>query len=179
MLKIDLKDKFTSIHFENILSQYYLKSQLDKSIEFDLSKLEWIGIEQTTFLISWINSLAQKSTYISIKLPDLADSPTKSQKTNRLKCLNYLINHWNFLSLLNKSVQSIGDTNAQGKLNQELPYQPLEVIKYNAKTFDSDFSYIYESKLNHFVSYIKTEINDNTFLNYFDNHFLHYSIIKE
>ena len=76
MLEIDLKEKFTSVHFEEVISKYWKSSLEEKNIEFNLTKLEWIAIEQITFLVSWINELTDLNKKVSVLLPSSRDIRT-------------------------------------------------------------------------------------------------------
>lgn len=181
MLQIDLKDKFTSVHFENVLSKYWKASLEEKSVQFNLSRLEWIAIEQVTFLVSWINELADLKKSVSVLLPSSKDiRPTAPIFERRQICVNYLLIDWKLLSLLDPKVQILsGDINSTRKAKRDIPYHKVETIPYEAANFDIDFYELYETAFAGFVNYIEKEIKENTLLNYFDNHFLHYSIIKE
>lgn len=181
MLQIDLKDKFTSVHFEKLLSKYWKASLEENKIEFNLSRLEWIAIEQMTFLVSWINELADLKKSVSILLPSSKDIQTTDPIFKRRQnCVNYLLIEWKLLSLLNPKVQILsGDINSTRKAKRDIPYHRVETMPYDAATFDIDFYELYETAFRGFVNYIEKEIKENTLLNYFDNHFLHYSIIKE
>jgi hypothetical protein len=181
MLQVDLKDKFTSVHFDNVLSKYWNASLEAKEIEFNLSQLEWIAIEQITFLISWINELADLKKNVFILLPSSKDIRTIAPIFKRRQnCVNYLLIDWKLLGLLNPKVQVLsGDINSTRKAKRDIPYHKVEAMPYDASTFDIDFYELYETAFSGFVNYIEKEIKENTLLNYFDNHFLHYSIIKE
>jgi len=181
MLQIDLKDKFTSVHFEKVLSNYWKASLEEKRIEFNLSRLEWVAIEQITFLVSWINELVDLKKNVSVLLPSSKDIQTTDPIFKRRQiCVNYLLIDWKLLSLLNPKVQVLsGDINSTRKAKRDIPYHKVETMPYDASTFDIAFYELYETAFSGFVNYIEKEIKENTLLNYFDNHFLHYSIIKE
>ncbi len=181
MLEIDLKEKFTSVHFEEVISKYWKSSFEEKNIEFNLTKLEWIAIEQITFLVSWINELAALNKKVSVLLPSSRDIRTTDPVFKRRQfCVNYLLIDWKFFALLDERVQKIsGDINATRKAKRDIPYHEVGAMPYDSATFDIDFYELYETALSGFINYIEHEIKENTLLNYFDNHFLHYSIIKE
>lgn len=181
MLQIDLEEKFTSVHFEKVLSKYWEASLEEKKIEFNLTRLEWIAIEQLTFLISWVNELVDLKKSVSISLPSSKDIRTTDPIFKRRQnCVNYLLIDWKLLGLLNPKVQVLsGGINSTRKAKKDIPYHKVETMPYDASTFDIDFYELYETTFSSFVNYIQKEIKENTLLNYFDNHFLHYSIIKE
>ena len=181
MLQIDLKKKFTSVNFEEVISNYWKCSFLEENIEFDLSKLEWIAIEQITFLISWINHLVDSNKKVTIVLQNSNDIDTLDPKFKKRQiCLDYLLIDWGFIILLDKSVQiTSGNIKTTREPKKSIPYQEVGTIRYDAATFDNDFYELYETEFINFINYIEKEIKENTLLNYFDNHFLHYSIIKE
>jgi hypothetical protein len=183
MMEIDLKSKFTSVNFELVLSNYWAASFEETNIEFNLSRLEWIAIEQITFLISWINKLVNqnKRVSVSVLLPSSEDILTTDPIfKRRQKCVDYLLIDWKLLGLLDSKVQIFsGDINSTRKAKRNIPYHEVEIIPYDAATFDNDFFELYETAFSSFINYIEKEIKESTLLNYFDNHFLHYSIIKE
>jgi len=181
MLQIDLKDKFTSVHFEGVISKYWKLSLEETNIEFNLTKLEWIAIEQITFLVSWVNELADLKKNVSVFLPSSKDILTTDPIFKRRQnCVNYLLIDWKFFGLLDERVQKFsGDINATRKAKRDIPYHEVGTMPYDSQTFDIDFYELYETAFSGFVNYIEREIKENTLLNYFDNHFLHYSIIKE
>lgn len=177
-LFIRFEEKLTSANFESFLSKYWSASKKNKEIEFDLSALEWIAIEQTTFLISWINSLSDSGKSLSIRLP--SSGKTRIINARRQQCVNYLLSDWGFIELLNKGIDIIpSDIFPTKKTPKQKPYHVISTIPYNAEDFDTDFYDLYQTSFSSFIEYISTEIKENTLLNYFDNHFLHYSIIKE
>lgn len=181
MKPIELKEKFTSVHFEDIISRYWQMSFEEKMITFDMTKLEWIAIEQLTFLISWINALVDLNKSVTVNFPSIYGIQTDSQEfIKRQKCINYLLSDWNLLELLDKRVKTVkGYILPTKKTISKIPYHKQELIPYKAKTFDNDFFELYETSFIRFVKYVESEIKEYTLLDYFDNHFLHYSIIKE
>ncbi len=181
MVRVKLNEKFTSVNLEEVISKFWNKSFEDKTIEFDLSKLEWIATEQMTFLIGWVNNLSTAERSVSILLPSLKDiDPEGHVFDRRQNCFNYIINDWRLFEIVNKKVQIFsGDILSTSKRQKDIPFYEVSTIKYYADTFDSDFYELYETKFGPFINYINKQIKENTLLNYFDNHFLHYSIIKE
>ena len=180
-MQIDLGNKLTSVNFEQLISKYWKVSLNEKIIEFNLSRLEWIAIEQITFLISWINELSNQNKRVSILLPSSKDILTTDPIfKRRQKCVNYLLIDWKLLNFLDSKVQIIsGDIKSTRKAKRDIPYHVVETRPYIAATFDIEFYELYETAFSRFVNYIEKEIKESTLLNYFDNHFLHYSIIKE
>jgi len=180
MLHIDLSEKFTSVNFEVVISKYWKTSFLVSYIEFDLSKMEWIAIEQITFLICWINELTLLEKNVTVQLPSKKDVLTSDIGfMKRQKCVNYMLADWRFFQLLDSRVQRLGDIVSTRSAKKSLPYQEVKIENYHTDTFDNLFYSLYETTFHNFIQYIKKEINENTLLNYFDNHFLHYSVIKE
>lgn len=180
MLRVDLEEKFTSLSFEKVVSTYWRKSFEEKNIRFTLSKLEWVAIEQMTFLVSWINKLVESGKKVEIELPSITGLPPQSYTYNRrLQCANYILIDWRLQNLIDSKVSLLGDIRATKPPKNKLPYEEIESMPYNASTFDNDFDTLYETSISRFGSYIANELNENTLLNYFDNHFLHYSLLKE
>lgn len=179
---INLETKFTSVNFEKIVSNYWKESFEAKNVEFDMSILQWIAIEQITFLISWINSLANLKIKVTLRLPEgkTISSDSKVYEKRQL-CVNHLLIDWAFLELLNKEYVNIidGDIKPSRHNFKGIPYREISTFQYNAQTFDSDFYDLYETSFKNFKHYIEKQIKNNTLLNYFDNHYLHYSLIKE
>ena len=89
-MNIKFGKKFTQIHLDEFIEKYWEKaknSALKEEIIFDLSEIEWIALEEITFLFAWFRYLLGMNKKIYIKLPSLDDKATK--KTQRL------INLWN------------------------------------------------------------------------------------
>ncbi len=181
MVTIDLKEKFTSVNLDNIISEHWQKSILGNTIVFNLSSLEWIAIEQMTFFISWVNTLVNQGKSVSINLQTIKNiDPLSYTFLKRQRCFNYIVNKWRLLDLIDKRVQVIsGDIISTTKKGKDIPYYEIPLQEYFSDTFDEDFFNLYEKDLKPFINYIKGNLQENTILNYFDNHYLHYSIIKE
>ena len=71
-LKILFGKKYTAQNFEEILEVYWERSQSDQYdlVVFDLRELEWIALEEITFLFGWFRQLLIKGQQIKILLPD-------------------------------------------------------------------------------------------------------------
>lgn len=177
---IDLETKFSSVHFEKVISSYWKSALRAERITFDLSRLEWIAIEQVTFFISWVNHLTDKGKSVSLILPNSDDVSTESlQYKKRQRCVNHLLIDWGLLEVLDPKVIVVRGIMPNRKKLKNLPYKEVNTISYDASSFDSDFYELYDTDFTEFTKYIGRQIKENTLLSYFDNHFLHYSLIKE
>lgn len=100
MIQINFGKKFTPIHLDNIVKQYWevaANAKPSEVIHFHLDEIEWIALEEITFLFGWFRHLILNNKKIKIHLP-LYGSDFKKH--------NQLINLWgkwkiySFLSLL-------------------------------------------------------------------------------
>ena len=178
---IDLTNKFTSSNFEDIINKYWKETFTSTKVVFDLSKLEWIANEQISFLVSWINELWENQIKVSIIFQSSKDVLTNSIEFNRRSmCYTHLVANWRFLELINSKTELIEQgIKYKGYKYKDKPFKEQTLINYNSETFDSEFNNLYETQLKPFLNFLLKEINDNTELNYFDNQFLTYSLIKE
>jgi len=160
MFRIDLNQKFTSVHFEEVISKFWNPSFESSTIHFDMSRLEWIAIEQITFLISWINQLADLDKSVTVFLPDVKGTIKDDYiYKRRQNCLNYLFSDWRFTDLLANNVSIIdGQIPVTRKTKKSIPYHEVDLIPYNASSFDKDFFELYETEFKTFVGYIEKEI---------------------
>jgi orotate phosphoribosyltransferase len=78
-LTIPFGDKFTSKDFDNFIIRYFNQQVNYKKVIFDLSKIEWIALEEIVFLFSWIRYIKSihKHLEISVSLP-VIDRPVVS-----------------------------------------------------------------------------------------------------
>ena len=184
MLRIDFGKKFTSANCSSIFDKYWHNSLKENLIIFDLKRVEWIAIEQTSFLLSWINYLLNKSKKVNIELADSQDITNDPNREliilRRQTALHHLIYEWRLIQNTNNKAEVFyGDIKPKIRPVVLNPFYCLSKFEYNAESFDRDFNDVYLRKLADFTHYIEKELKQNTFLSYFDNHLLHYSIIKE
>lgn len=178
MLTINLKTKFTSINYEEVIEQYYYKSYNENTVHFDLQKLEWIAIEQFTFLLSWINDLADKGVYVIIHFQsDLDIASNSTTYKNRKRCINTIVSKWCFLLKLSQDVKcQYHGIKYDLTINPET-YCELPIIEYKSETFDLTFESLFYANIDFFEDSLKV-IDDNN-LKYASNKHLLYSFIKE
>ncbi|GAA4213222.1 hypothetical protein GCM10022289_45080 [Pedobacter jeongneungensis] len=184
-VSIEFERKFTSINFDIFITKYYNASFENevKIIVFDFGLLEWIGYEQLTFLSAWIEDLLEKNKKVSIKLQNGNDVYSKSDTfKRRQRCQSLLMQDWQ----LDKCFSSPIDVYKGGiPLNLKktgvpaIPFEFIPVMGYDLATFEEEFSTLFKLRLKEFKNYSEREIRTNTELNYFENKFLNYSIIKE
>lgn len=87
-MRIVIGDKFTSIHLDNIIRQYWdlaKKASSKEQIVFDLKDIEWIATEELTFLFGWFRYLKHLGKNIYIELPPI--HTTDIRKKRRLVSL--------------------------------------------------------------------------------------------
>ena len=185
MRTIELGTKLTSINFDNIIQNYWNESLLDSTmvVDFSFKKLEWVGFEQLTFLTGWIDKLTDLGKTVTLSMQESSDIlPTSDTYKKRERCLRLILVDWKIQSRLNENVKIYsGGINviAGRKTSADIPFEQIPAIKYKLDTFEQDFSNLYKKHLRQFKKYSETEIKTNTALNYFDNSFLNYSIVKE
>lgn len=183
MLIVNLGTKLTSINFDKLIKDYWDASISDSvsTINFGFQKLEWVGFEQLTFLTAWIGMLANKKKIVILSLQDGADvSPTSDSYKKRQRCLKLLLYDWKITSHLPKDIKIYSGMTISGQTTTtNIPFEKIPAIQYSLETFEEDFDALYKKHLKNFKAYSENEIKANTNLNYFDNNFLNYSIVKE
>lgn len=89
-MDIKFGEKFTQIHLDEFIEKYWDRAKNiapNERIIFDMQDIEWIALEEITFLFAWFRYLIGLHKSIFIKLPPLDKKATK--RTQRL------INLWN------------------------------------------------------------------------------------
>lgn len=100
MVRIDLGEKFTQIHLDHIINTYWETVQHAKKSEkiiFDLHRINWIAVEEITFLFAWIRLLLNQSRKVYIELPDI-DKASPEQKRRHAS----LWNRWKIQSFVSE-----------------------------------------------------------------------------
>ncbi|MFL5752068.1 MAG: hypothetical protein ACJ76F_01575, partial [Bacteroidia bacterium] len=182
-MTIDLGTKLTSINFDIFIKENWNNSIASetKAIDFSFKRLEWIGYEQLTFIIGWIDRLVAAKKTVNVYLQESSDIANNTEVFNkREKCLKMLLVDWRFQSLCKNATFIGGGINPKGNnISKNIPFEHIPTIDYNLNTFEEDFKSQYDKHLSSFKSYSENEFRANTDLSYFDNHYLNYSIIKE
>lgn len=118
-MTIKFDTKFTQANFETIIAKYWNKvkySSDNEPIVFDLSNVEWIALEEITFLFGWFRYLILQNHKINILLPKLSDDRKRS---NLLKSLWIKWRIYSFYySLLNQSGNITDYFNVDTSLNK-------------------------------------------------------------
>ncbi|SEW04113.1 hypothetical protein SAMN05428988_1505 [Chitinophaga sp. YR573] len=182
MYNVNVGKKLSSVNFESLINEHWTPSLTEERILFNLKILEWITVEQITFLISWIKHLSKKNKKVYIHLPAADGIPLDSIIARRRhRCLNLLLADWKMDKLFDSNVLfTYPDSFKVTKQPKEyVPFHSLTVHPYNILTFDSDFEKLYDKKLERFKNYSKELLATNLDLSFFENHYLNYSILKE
>lgn len=177
-MNVELGQRFTSKNYENIVNLYFKESYKNKVIHFDLKELEWIGIEQFTFLVSWVNDLVDNNIYVIIHFQDGNTISSKSSiYKNRKKCLNTIMNKWSMKWILAKDVkQQFYGIEFNIYPNSET-YCELPVQDYQLDSFHDSFDDLFNRKKAFFLDSLK--MIDDSNLKYAENKHLLYTFIRE
>ena len=95
MIKIDFGDKFTQVHLDNILKEYWelvLKAKPNEEIHFMLDNIEWIALEEKTFLFAWFRYLVFNKKKIKIFLHKY--NPNYYRDNKEFKKHNQFVDLW-------------------------------------------------------------------------------------
>jgi len=97
-MEINFGNKFTPVHLDNIVKEYWDKA--DKAlptevINFNLQEIEWIALEEITFLFGWFRYLVFNNKRIKIHLP------TNNSNFKQHKQLVNLWGKWKIYSFMN------------------------------------------------------------------------------
>ena len=111
-LIINIDPKFTSINLSSTIKKYWNKSLKDREVVFNLKKVEWISLEEITFLFGWIRHVKHNNPNLKkffAELPSLnqteyenfPDEQTKGETIRRRK--TRLISLWDKGKIYDKS----------------------------------------------------------------------------
>jgi hypoxanthine-guanine phosphoribosyltransferase len=183
LLHIDLGKKFIKENFDQLYTAYWAKSFGSTTVQFDLRKLEWIAIEQITFLFGWVKELAQAGIKVIIFMQEHHANSQVFRR--RLTAFRHLAVEW---KIKNNLPQAEFVFPAQQLAKNYLgvpfdfntnPFVELPSVPYHGQTFNDTFEQIFLEKLQFFSRHVKQLISSSSDLDYFDNHYLQYSLIKE
>lgn len=122
-MDINFNKKFASAHLDNIVEKYWDKADkapLTEVISFNLKEIEWIGLEEITFLFGWFRYLVLNNKKIKIHLPPY---------NSNFKQHNQLVNLWgkwkiySFLSLLEGNNNLLDYFNIDSSVNKIIDAQ--------------------------------------------------------
>ncbi len=179
-MTIDIGVRLTSSNFDEFIQTNWQKTLSASIITFNFKETEWVAVVEMTFLLSWIYKLKDSKT-IEIELPTVSTSTSKESEDNKKTWLNIMTYDWKITAFEKIGIRILrGNLTPNRKnINEDLPFCPIETINYNLESFDNDFDNIHNNQLKIFTDYVHKKLKTNTELTYFDNHFLHYSILKE
>ncbi len=119
ILYIEFGKKFTTADFEYYLENYFNNCWNYKKIVFQLENIEWIALEELTFLFAWLRYLKinhPNLTSIKINLPRLTpqeDSDSYRRRKQRL------LNLWNVWKIWQKCELNLSsETNIDSDINK-------------------------------------------------------------
>jgi hypothetical protein len=96
-MEIIIGEKFTSKDLDKVVADYWEKtinSKTGETINFDLTNLTWIALEELNFLFGWLRFLMVNDKNVFVKLPDL--NPNDERKFRRVISLWY---RWKIFTL--------------------------------------------------------------------------------
>lgn len=149
-LNIEFSDKFTSTDFEYYIENYFYNCFYYPKINFNLQQIEWISLEEITFLFGWIRYI--KLTHPSLKsikvnLPKFtpqADNDIDKRKNQRL------LNLWNVWKIWEKCELDVStETNFSSENN-----------KYVKDVYQNDTHWHHIVPFTHLNSQNITDFND-------------------
>ncbi|MCX6319890.1 MAG: phosphoribosyltransferase [Bacteroidetes bacterium] len=109
-MRIEFDAKFTSRDLTTFINVYYEKSMNASEVIFSMKKLEWIAVEELTFLFGWIRNVKfnnEKLKMIFVELPtinqtepeDFKDEKEKDETIRRRRTrLISLVENWKIIS---------------------------------------------------------------------------------
>jgi len=96
-MEIKIGEKFTSKDLDKVVADYWEKTvnaRKEETINFDLTNLTWIALEELNFLFGWLRFLMVNNKSVFINLPNL--NPKDTRKFKRAVSLWY---RWKIYSL--------------------------------------------------------------------------------
>lgn len=119
ILNINFGQKFTSADFESYIKKYFKQCLHYQVINFNLQQIEWIALEEITFLFGWIRYIKHKHTNLkslNVNLPSLTPAEDNDSFKRRKQ---RLLNLWNVWELWKKCDLNISkETNVTSEINK-------------------------------------------------------------
>jgi len=140
-MEINFGNKFTPAHLDKIVAEYWDKANNASPtdlINFNLQKIEWIALEEITFLFGWFRFLIIKDKKIKVNLPDYYGN---------FKQYNQLVNLWGkwkiytFLNLLKENRDILEYFNVDRGVNQIIDNQ-IYKKKFNQEYLEDDITVV-------------------------------------
>lgn len=154
-MHISFDPKFTSKDLNGIINTHFQKSLTETEVVFSLKKLEWVGVEEITFLFGWIRHVKRFNPNLKrlfVELPTLNQSEPEKFKNEttrretirrRRTRLISLVENWKIISACELSS---GEINVDSNLNPHLgksdlmdnnwhsiiPFKPVPFMKYKS-----------------------------------------------
>lgn len=156
-MRIIFDKKFTSKDLTSFIDTYYEKSMIESEVIFSLKKLEWIAVEELTFLFGWIRNVKFNNPNLKkifIELPTISQTETEDFKDEKEKeetkrrrrtRLISLFENWKIMAACGLSYSEI---NVNSDLNPYLGKSQLidnnwhSIIPFKAIPFVDYHSYI-------------------------------------
>lgn len=134
-LTITIEQKFTSVNLSSIILKYWERSMTESEVVFNLKKVEWISLEEITFLFGWIrhvkyNNFNLKKIYIELppisqNEPEIfADKQTKDETIRRRK--TRLISLWERWKIYEKCGLRTNEFNVTTEINKYIDNKDLD-----------------------------------------------------
>ena len=76
-MRIQFDTKFTSKDLTSFINTYYERSMIEKEVVFSMKKLEWIAVEELTFLFGWIRNVKLNNKNLKkifVELPTISQT---------------------------------------------------------------------------------------------------------
>ncbi|WP_282126269.1 phosphoribosyltransferase [Marinifilum flexuosum] len=147
ILKVKFGKKFTSKDIDLFVEENFSKSLLCEHCIFDLTEIEWIPVEEVTFLFGWIRYVKNNNKDLkSFKVNFAMLSPVESND-NYIRRRKRLLNLWNIWKIWDKCELNLSkETNLSNDINKYI-----------------DVHYQYDSNWHNIVPFTKLDsknIND-------------------
>jgi hypothetical protein len=87
-MNIPFGSKFTSKDLTSFVVNYYDKSMTENEVVFSLKKIEWISVEELTFLFGWIRNVKYNNVNLKklfVELPTVGQSEPESFENSLVK----------------------------------------------------------------------------------------------
>jgi len=133
-LTIIFDEKFTSINLDAVIAKYWKDSFTEREVIFNLKKIEWISLEEMTFLFGWIRAIKRqnkKLAKIFVELPSLQESEPEIFKNDQIRSeiirrrRTRLISLWDKWKIYEKCELQPDDFNVTSEINKFVNKQEL------------------------------------------------------
>ena len=133
-LTIIIDQKFTSVNLTPTINKYWKKSMTASEVIFNLKKVEWISLEEITFLFGWIRHVKHNNSNLKrifVELPPVnqtepeqfPDEQTKEETIRRRK--TRLISLWDRWRIYEKCELESDEFNVTTEINKYINNKEL------------------------------------------------------